>query len=168
MTSGRPARSVIAVRCDVTDEAALEGATATVAEEFGGLDTVVLNAGGRYLTGTVEQGDSRAWRRTIELNLIGAYLDARADRHLRARGGGRIITIGSGLGQRGAPRHSAYAASKARLSMLTRVLAQELVEGRISVNDLVPGLVDTRDRDPSWLGGRLRGADLLEGAPACY
>lgn len=144
---------VLAVRCDVTDEAAVETATAAVADEFGGLNTVVLNAGGTDVTATVEEGDSTAWRRTIELNLIGSYLGARAAiPHLRARGGGRIITIGSGLGQRGTPRNSAYAASKAGLSMLTRVLAQELAEYRISVNELIPGPVDTQGHDPKELG----------------
>ena len=136
----------IAVRCDVTDEAEVETATAGIADKFGGLDTVVLNAGGDPVAATVEESDSRDWRHTLELNLVGVYLGARAAiPHLRARGGGRIITIGSGLGHRGAPGHSAYAVSKAGLSMLTRVLAQELVENRISVNELVPGPVDTGD-----------------------
>jgi 3-oxoacyl-[acyl-carrier protein] reductase len=138
----------LAVRCDVTDEAAVQAATDVVAEAYGGIDTVVLNAGGNLDRSTVEAGEGAAWRATVELNLIGAYHGARAViPHLRARGGGRMITIGSGLGQRGAPGLSAYAAAKAGLSMLTRVLAQELAADRISVNELIPGPVDTRDLD---------------------
>jgi 3-oxoacyl-[acyl-carrier protein] reductase len=138
----------LAVRCDVTDEAAVGVATEAVAEAFGGLDTVVLNAGGNLERSTVAEGGDDAWRATVDLNLVGAYHGARAAiPHLRARGGGRIITIGSGLGQRGAPGLSAYAAAKAGLSMLTRVLAQELLDDRISVNELIPGPVDTSDLD---------------------
>src|SRR5262249_56454486 len=63
--------------------------------------------------------------------------------HLRRRGCGKIITIGSGIGHRGGPERSSYACSKAGLWMLTRVLAQELAAFNISVNELVPGPVDT-------------------------
>jgi 3-oxoacyl-[acyl-carrier protein] reductase len=138
----------LAVRCDVVDAASVDAATESVVAAFGGLDTVVLNAGGNPERASVESSDLAAWRATVEVNLLGAYHGARAAiPHLRARGGGRIITIGSGLGQRGAPGLSAYAAAKAALSMLTRVLAQELVEDRISVNELIPGPVDTSDLD---------------------
>ncbi len=141
--AGGRARATV---CDVTDAANVEAATAEVVGAFGGLDTVVLNAGGNLDRSTVEDGDAAAWQATIELNLAGTYLGARAAiPHLRARGGGRIITLGSGLGHRGAPGLSAYAAAKAGVAMLTRVLAQELAEDRISVNELIPGPVDTRD-----------------------
>jgi len=138
----------LAVRCDVVDAANVEAATAAVVDAFGGLDTVVLNAGGNPQRASVESSDLATWRATLEVNLFGAYHGARAAiPHLRARGGGRIITVGSGLGQRGAPGLSAYAAAKAALSMLSRVLAQERAEDRISVNELIPGPVDTRDLD---------------------
>ena len=64
--------------------------------------------------------------------------------YLKARGGGKIITIGSGIGHQGRVGSSAYASSKSGLWMLTRVLAQELWEHNISVNELVPGPVNTR------------------------
>jgi 3-oxoacyl-[acyl-carrier protein] reductase len=62
---------------------------------------------------------------------------------LKANGAGKIITIGSGLGHRGIEESSAYACAKAGLWMLTRVLAQELQRFNISVNELIPGPVDT-------------------------
>jgi 3-oxoacyl-[acyl-carrier protein] reductase len=141
---GQAGGRAVAVVCDVTDGGAVEAATAEVAAAFGGLDTVVLNAGGDLDGRRVEESDAGAWRATLDLNVVGTYLGARsAIPHLRARGGGRIITIGSGMGHRGVAGQSAYSVSKAALWMLTRVLAQELTGDRISVNELIPGPVDT-------------------------
>ena len=82
---------------------------------------------------------------TIDLNLNGAYYCAKTSiPYLKARGGGKIITVGSGIGHNGRVGSSAYACAKAGLWMLTRVLAQELWEHNISVNELVPGPVVTR------------------------
>ena len=92
----------------------------------------------------VEESDPASWRQTIETNLIGAFHTLQAAvPHLKRRGGGHIITIGSGMGHRSAPTRSAYAASKAGLWMLCRVLAQEVAAHDICVNELVPGPVLT-------------------------
>ena len=61
-----------------------------------------------------------------------------------------MITIGSGIGHNGRPNTSAYACAKAGSWMLTRVLAQELWEHNISVNELVPGPVLTPGAIASW------------------
>lgn len=61
--------------------------------------------------------------------------------YLKKQGGGKIITIGSGLGHKGRSDNAAYSCSKAGLWMLTRVLAQELHKFNISVNELIPGLL---------------------------
>jgi len=66
-----------------------------------------------------------------------------SDSILKQRGAGKIITIGSGLGHRGYAGGSAYSCSKAGLWMLTRILAQELMQYKISVNELIPGPVQT-------------------------
>ena len=74
--------------------------------------------------------------------LGGGYHTARAAiPHLKERGAGKIIAIGSGLGRRGRPGESAYASAKAGLSMLVRMLALELWQHNISVNELIPGPV---------------------------
>ncbi len=79
------------------------------------------------------------------MNLLGAYYCAQAAiPALKQRGAGKIITVGSGIGHRGVVGSSDYACSKAGLWMLTRVLAQELAASHISVNELIPGPVDTR------------------------
>jgi 3-oxoacyl-[acyl-carrier protein] reductase len=129
---------------DVRDPAAVETAFAAADHAFGGIDILVINAGIDNTRGLVEHSDPTEWQATIETNLIGAYHCARAGiPYLKKRGAGKIITIGSGLGRKGFSGTSAYSVSKAGLWMLTRVLAQELAESNISVNEIIPGPVQT-------------------------
>ncbi len=135
---------------DVTDYASVEAAFSHAAATLGGVDIVVASAGGSVENKLVEESDPLSWKHAIETNLIGAYHTARAAiPHLRQRGAGKLIFIGSGMGHRSAPTRSAYSASKAGLWMLTRVLAQELVAHNICVNELIPGPVLT-----SFIKGR--------------
>lgn len=134
----------LAVPTDVTVPSAVRHLMDTVAVRFGGLDILVINAGGGATRQTVEDSDPEHWQNTLQVNLVGAYHCARAAiPHMKRRGAGKIITVGSGLGHRGRAGSSAYACSKAGLWMLTRVLARELWPHHISVNELVPGPVDT-------------------------
>lgn len=134
-----------AVRADVTDYESVVRAFDAAASQFGGVDIVVVNAGGNFDDSPdIESSSREQWTETVQVNLVGAYYTAKAAiPHLRQRGGGKIIAIGSGLGRRGRPGGSAYASAKAGLSMLTRVLALELWPHNISVNELVPGPVLT-------------------------
>lgn len=134
----------LAVPTDVTQQAAVRSLVQTTVETFGGLDIMVINAGGNVERRRVEESQAGAWRATLEVNLVGAYYCAQAAiPYLKQRGAGKIITIGSGIGHRGQVGNSAYACSKAGLWMLTRVLAQELWQDNISVNELIPGPVVT-------------------------
>ena len=134
----------IAVPTDVTQLASVQQMLQTTIETFGGLDILVINAGGDYDRRHVAESYPADWRATLEVNLLGAYYCAHAAiGYLKQRGAGKIITIGSGIGHRGLPGSSAYACSKAGLWMLTRVLAQELWPFNISVNELIPGPVVT-------------------------
>lgn len=134
----------LAVAADVRDLGAVGEAFDRTAQAFGGIDIVVINAGVITTNVPVESSDPRMWRETLETNLLGAYYCARAAiPHLRRRGSGKMIMVGSGLGHRGRSGGSAYSSSKAGLWMLTRVLAQELAQYQISVNELVPGPVRT-------------------------
>ena len=147
-----------AVPTDVTKREAVDRLFDAAAEAFGGVDLLVINAGGSAAPGPVAESDPVGWRATLEVNLLGAYYCARAAiPHLERRGGGKIITIGSGLGHRGLPGGSAYACSKAGLWMLTRVLAQELRERGVSVNELVPGPVRTSLGSPPERTGAFEG-----------
>lgn len=134
----------IAVACNVTDVESVNALFERAAAAFGGVDIVVASAGASRENKNVEESNPSAWRETIDTNLVGAFHTAHAAvPHLKRRGGGHIITLGSGMGHRSAVTRSAYAASKAGLWMLTRVLAQELVQHAICVNELVPGPVLT-------------------------
>ncbi len=135
----------LAVRADVADRPTLEALFEVTAERLGGVDLVVVNAGTLGPTLALEEVPPDEWERIIQVNLIGAYSCMRAAvPHLKARGGGKIISVGSGFGHRGAPGYSAYSASKAGSWMLVRVLAQELRPYAIAVNELVPGPVHTK------------------------
>lgn len=134
----------LAVQTDVRDINSVQNLFRATVQEYGGFDILVINAGINEECKTVEESDPEKWRTTLEVNLFGAYVCAHfAIPYLKERGGGKIITIGSGLGHRGIPKNSAYACSKAGLWMLTRVLAQELWAHNISVNELIPGPVQT-------------------------
>lgn len=142
---------------DVTDYASVEAAFHHAQIILGRVDIVVASAGGSVENKLVEDSDPLSWKHAIDTNLIGAYHTAKAAiPHLRQCGSGKLIFIGSGMGHRSAPTRSAYAASKAGLWMLIRVLAQELAEHNICVNELIPGPVLT-----SFIKGR---EDVLRAA----
>ncbi|MXY12591.1 MAG: SDR family oxidoreductase [Chloroflexi bacterium] len=135
----------IAVPTDVADWDSVQAMVGGAVNAFGGLDVAVLNAGVLLDGGrTLEESVIDDWRRTIEVNLIGAYLCAKAViPPLKSRGQGKIIITGSGNGHHGRVRGSSYGASKAGLWMVTRILSEELLEDRIDVNEIVPGPVYT-------------------------
>lgn len=143
--------TALAIPTDVQDEPQVERMFTEVAEQFDGLDILVVNAGGNFDKNKVEESVSDKWKRTIDLNLFGAYYCIKhAIPHLKRRESGKIITIGSGLGHHGIPNDSAYACSKAALWMLTQVVAQELATENISVNELIPGPVETTMSTPAF------------------
>ena len=136
--------TAVAFQADVRQQESVQALFEFAEAELSGIDIAVLNAGVNLDRGPVEGGDPAAWEETIRTNLLGAYYCARsAIPAMKRRGGGKIITIGSGMGHRGIAESSAYSCSKAGLWMLTRVLAQELREHNISVNELIPGPVRT-------------------------
>lgn len=134
----------IAIPTDVSSREQVEALVRTTVDTFGGLDIVVCNAGAIEPFAKVPDSDPDTWWSVLEVNLRGVYLTARAAiPHLAARGGGKILTLGSSGGHRPFPMASAYSASKAAMSMLTRSLAVELRKSNIAVNELIPGPVIT-------------------------
>lgn len=134
----------IAVPCDVTDAAAVEGLYAVTCAHFGPVDVVIANAGGNFSRASVEESDIADWEWTLRVNLIGVYYSCKyAIPDLKGKGG-HIIVVGSGVGHRVVDTaHSAYGASKAGAWMFVRALAAELRPYNICVNELIPGLVRT-------------------------
>ena len=155
-TGGR----ALAVPTDVMQPDDVDALFTRVADELGGTDLLVANAGGTFGGGPIETSDLEAWRATFTLNVDGVYLCARAAiPQLRARGGGKIIVMGSGAGRRAGPGWGSYASAKAAVAMLVRVLAQELRADSIAVNEIVPGPVRTVliDNLPSSIAGSIAG-----------
>jgi 3-oxoacyl-[acyl-carrier protein] reductase len=136
--------SGIALSCDVSNYNELDEVFQKIYKTYGGVDIVVINAGIDCKSRSVEESDIEEWKAIMDTNLTGAYYTAKvAIPYIKKQGGGKIITIGSGLGHKGRADNSAYSCSKAGLWMLTRVLAQELHMFNISVNELIPGPVIT-------------------------
>lgn len=132
----------IDIVCDVTDLSSVKNAYKIAVKRFGGIDIVLVNAGVNIVRDLIGEDDPEGWVKTIDVNLIGAYYCIRESiPYLKKRGGGKIISIGSGRGRSASTRGSAYACSKAGLWMLIRVVAEELREYDILVNELIPGPV---------------------------
>ena len=137
--------TAIALQTDITQWRAVQELFDFAESELGGIDIAVLNAGASFDRKVVEESDPTAWEETLRTNLLGTYYCAKAAiPAMKNQGGGKIITIGSGMGHKGVAGSSAYSCSKAGLWMFTRILAQELWPYNISVNELIPGPVRTK------------------------
>lgn len=134
----------IGLMLDVTDEASVEAAFGHVEREHGPVTLLVLNAGVFVIEPFVET-TLESWRRTMAVNLDGAFLCARrAVPHMLAAGDGRIVAIGSSAGKTGGAKAvAAYAASKAGVMALVKSIASEHARDGIRANALAPALIDT-------------------------
>ncbi len=131
-----------ALRCDVADAAAVEGAFARADELLGGLDVLVANAGIsiRKPFLEIEEAD---WRRVLDVNLTGVFHCAQqAARRMVAGDGGVILMTASTNGLTGHPFYADYNASKAGVILLARTMALELAPA-VRVNAVCPGYVLT-------------------------
>lgn len=138
----------IAVAADVTDEQAVQAAVARTERELGSITLLVNNAAVATPVGPVWEVDPDAWWRTVEVNLRGPFLCARAvlPGMLQHRSG-RIVNIVAVAAFNTAPFMSAYGGSKAALISFTDDLAAETREHGITVFAIRPGLVQTRMQD---------------------
>jgi NAD(P)-dependent dehydrogenase (short-subunit alcohol dehydrogenase family) len=130
---------------DIADEATCERLFARVVELLGGLDVLVNIAGIGGPSITVAETPVAAFRRTLEVNLVGTFLTSRAAANLMiAQGtGGCIINTSSLFAQQGVAHGAAYCASKAGVSLLTQSMALELAPYGIRVNAVAPGNMAT-------------------------
>ena len=121
-----------------------------VAARWGHLDVLVNNAG-VFFAHPIDDTDyaewQRAWRETLEVNLVGpANVTWCAVRHMPV--GGRIINVGSRGAFRGEPDSPAYGASKAALAAFGQSLAKYLGARGIAVTTVAPGFVETEMAGP--------------------
>ena len=157
--------SALAVAMDVTDEHSVAAALQSVHEQVGAVDVLVNNAG-MADSRTFLKLDEESWRRTLEVNLNGAWRVAhQVSRQMVAEGGkGVILNIASILGLRVGFGNSAYAVSKAALVQMTRAMALELGPKGIRVNALCPGYIAT-EINADYFATK-QGTDYIKSTPA--
>jgi 3-oxoacyl-[acyl-carrier protein] reductase len=138
--SERPGEA-LAVECDVTDREAVEALVEATVESFGGLDTLVNNAGASFMA-SFDDISENGWKTIVDINLHGTYHCTQAAGEQLA-GGGSVINLSSVAGQQGAPYMSHYAAAKAGVINLTTTLAHEWASDDVRINCIAPGFVAT-------------------------
>ncbi|MHB8459167.1 MAG: SDR family NAD(P)-dependent oxidoreductase [Candidatus Limnocylindrales bacterium] len=154
-----------AIELDLTDRTSIDAAVGQVVATFGRLDILVNNAGLGTNHDAIDASEAE-WDELFAVNVRGLFFACQsAARQMLALGSGRIINMASQAGLVGIPRHAAYAASKAAVIGLTRVLALEWSPRGVTVNAVAPTWVYTpgtaeRLDDPAFL------ASVLERIPA--
>lgn len=139
-----PAAALSGALLELSDEAAVQTFYAQVVADHGGLDLVVNTAGGFAGGQPVHAGGWAIWEGQLTVNLKTTVLScAAATPHLIARGGGRIVNIASRTATQAGANVAAYAASKRAVLQLTEALAAELREHAITVNAILPSVIDT-------------------------
>lgn len=134
----------LAALADVTDEPAVNAMVRATVERYGRLDILVNNAAVRDVT-PFESIDYATFRWVTSIILDGAFLTTKASLEaLRASGAGAIVNIGGMSGHTGAAGRPHVVAAKLGLVGLTRALAHDLAPDGITVNCVVPGLIDTQ------------------------
>ena len=129
---------------ELTDEASVTAAAASVAAKHGKIDILVNNAGITGGNGKTWELATDVWRRVIDVNLVGPFLTSKAVvPHLLANGWGRIVNVASIAGKEGNPNASHYSASKAGLIGLTKSLGKELAQSNVLVNCITPAAART-------------------------
>ena len=146
----------LAFPLDVGDEKSVRACLSATIERFGRVDVLVNNAGLRLNKPALESTDEE-WDRTIHINLLSAYLCSTvfARRMIEQGDGGAIVATSSMAAKAVFPRRPAYAAAKAGINALTRVLAVELAPHAIRVNAVGPGQTHTELYDEWLAAGKL-------------
>jgi 3-oxoacyl-[acyl-carrier protein] reductase len=138
----RAGRKAIAIQANATDASAVEAAVEKTVATFGRLDVLVNNAG-TAIPKTFEETTLEEMDRVIDINVRGTLAATQAAlKHMKR--GGRIIMIGSAVGERVlVPGLVAYAATKGAVKIFTQALSRELGSRGITVNNVQPGPIDT-------------------------
>jgi len=145
---------MLGVVADVTDDAAVRDAIATVAARLGGLDVLVNNAGIGAI-GTVADNPDDEWHRVFDVNVVGPVRVTRAALPLlRRSGAAAIVNTCSVAAETGLPERALYSATKGAVLALTRAMAADHLREGIRVNCVNPGTADT-----PWVGRLLDAAD---------
>ena len=151
----------IAIQADAADPTAVKSAVEQAAKTFGQIDVLVNNAG-TAIPKTFEEATLEEFDRVIDINFRGVLVATQAVLKYMSEGG-RIISIGSCVGERDmTPGLTAYAATKGAVKMFTQGLAREVGRRGITVNNVQPGPIDT-DLNPAagdWAAPQLANTAL--------
>jgi len=129
---------------DVTDQKAIERATAKAISDLGRIDILVNNAGIAGPTMPVVDYPVEDWKRVIDVDLNGPFLCCRAVvPHMVKAKYGRIVNIASVAGKEGNPNAAAYAAAKGGVIAFTKALGKELAKTGVLVNCITPAAAQT-------------------------
>ncbi|WP_025323670.1 SDR family NAD(P)-dependent oxidoreductase [Deferrisoma camini] len=129
---------------DVASSSSVAGLFEAVLERAPRLDLVVHAAGILGQTAWLDELSDEGWRRLMAVNLDGTFFCCReAVRHMKERGGGRIVLFSSVASLTPTPGAVAYSAAKGAVNMLARSLAAEAARHNVRVNVIAPGYVDT-------------------------
>lgn len=128
------------VYTDITDETSVRESIDRTVETFGGLDTLVNNAGIAGPTAPIEEVEREEWEHTMEVNVTGMFLTTKhAVGRLRESDCGSVVNLASISGKRPLENRTPYTASKMAVIGLTRTLAFELGDDGVTVNAICPG-----------------------------
>jgi NAD(P)-dependent dehydrogenase (short-subunit alcohol dehydrogenase family) len=150
---------------DVTDPAVVEELAARAADELGGLDVWVNNAGIGMVRPSLELS-LEDWQRTMDLDLTATWVGCQvAGRHMVAAGRGVIVNVSSVAGHTALPQRAAYCAAKHGVVGLTKVLAAEWAPHGVRVVSVDPAFVMTPLVRQSMADGRFAVEDVLGRTP---
>ncbi|MCL5042105.1 MAG: SDR family NAD(P)-dependent oxidoreductase [Gammaproteobacteria bacterium] len=128
---------------NLTDSASAERAMTQVVEAFGHIDALVNVAGG-FAWETFEEGDLATWDRMYQMNVRTAITGTQAALpHILRAGKGRVVNVSALAALKAGLGVSAYAASKAGVARFTESLAEELKYRDVTVNAVLPSIIDT-------------------------
>jgi NAD(P)-dependent dehydrogenase (short-subunit alcohol dehydrogenase family) len=140
--------AVVCLEQDITAKDAPDNVMNACVKAFGGLDILVNNAG-IAIGAQFEDTTDEQWDRILGINVTSIFrLSKAAVPHLRARGGGRIINLGSIMSNTAGPSLAAYGTSKHAVAGLSKGMAVDLGKYRITVNYLQPGSIWTAMSEP--------------------
>jgi NAD(P)-dependent dehydrogenase (short-subunit alcohol dehydrogenase family) len=155
----------ISIQADVSDPKAVENMFAQFDAAWGGIDILINNAGIDGARAMGWDADIAAWRKVIEINLFGAFYCAReALKRMVPQKSGVVLSTTSVHEEIAWSGYSAYTASKAAISMLTKTLAQEAAPHGVRVLTVAPGAIKTSINRPVWSDPKSL-QDLLEKIP---
>ena len=128
---------------DLTDAAATQTALDKVASAHGGID-VLVNVAGGFVWETLKDGTIATWAKMQAMNLLSnATITQLALPQLKQSDAGRIVSLGAGAALKAGAGMGAYAASKSGVHRLTEALAEELAGSSVTVNAILPSIIDT-------------------------